>query len=314
MRLKVLKSSNEYIIDLLGKIYINLRNIRFLIYRIEYKLETKIIKILVYTFIMLVTINYIKINGYDIVSYLIRNKEMIYSVINNINDYRQEILNIILILSVITTCSLKRSLRRKLKEDNYHYIVDNYLELRSILIEAIYINEENEKLLLTSLDDCKNELKEIEARYKDYSFIFLSSSRYIEDMKMIKSELNSISTINNLKDYDLNPNEELLEFKRVLTSNSRINIISSIDKKLLKQLYHLSNKKIIELIKDNIADGIIRRGKDYDILIENLIIHAFVNKYEILRIIKKIDKKIGINKKENNMFTMLKTYTDSFRI
>lgn len=314
LKVKLLKGGYTYVLDLLGRCHVNLKYINSLIYRVKYKIFNKFIKYFIYTIIIIAVFNHIKINWDNIVNYFMADKVNIFNLMNRINKHSEEILNIILIFCIIATSSLKKSLRRKVKEDNYYYVIEKYLELRNILLNSIYINEDNEEILLRILRYCKDELKGIEDRYKDYLFVFLNTNRYEDDMKKMKSELNNITNIKDLKTNDIDPNEKNKEFNRILTSKSRINIINSINKKLLWELYYLSTKTVIELSKDKIANGIIKRGKEYDIVIENLIINSFINRHEILKIIQRIDKKTGINKKENNLLEMIKNYTDSLKL
>lgn len=212
------------------------------------------------------------------------------------------------VLTFITIIGVKKyykdKIRKSVKEECYKEVIDEYLRVKDILLDIIIItNVENEKILYRILKCDYQELKEVSDFYKKEIFNYLDSHIFDEEYKKVEKHIrSSIPQFNKLKECKFN-SKDIYRFKEFFDSRSRHTIIYSINNKLAELIWDIGIKSICILDKEHIIKSFMRSSpKSMGDTLEYKLNESINTRIEILRIIDKIDRKIGLYKKENSIY------------
>lgn len=193
----------------------------------------------------------------------------------------------------------KTSLRRGYKEKYYKDVIDEYLKLKDLILEIIFINIENEKILYRIIKYNNDELKAIDKKYNRKLYNFLNKDTFNEQYLDLEKDIEyMLPNIKELLDYNFNK-EELLNFKELYWNCSRWNIIRSIDKKLSNLFLYFEPRNICIIGKEEIIKQYMINIGNIKKLLEQNVIKSVTKRIEFLDMIKKTDKRIGLYKREN---------------
>lgn len=239
----------------------------------------------------------------------------LYNKLINILDFNISILNFNIgfneikwvVLTFITIIGVKKyykdKIRKSVKEECYKEVIDEYLRVKDILLDIIITNEENEKILYRILKYDYNELKEVSDFYKKEIFNYLDSDIFDKEYKAVEKNIRSIiPQFNKLKESKFKA-EDIERFKEFFDSRSRYTIIYSINNKLAKLIYDIGAKYICILDKEHIIKSFMKSySKSMGDTLECKLNYSIDTRIKTLRIIDKIDRKIGLYKKEDTIY------------
>ncbi len=288
------------------KVCIFIIKLRILIDNISFRFKIKYSKF-IFLFIAIIVL-------FEMLVEILKNNSdkfiKIYNGLMNIllvtSDINIKVLKLI-VLIVVTILSVKKyyrdRIRKSIKENYYKEVIEEYLNLKDRVLDIIYTNINNERILYEVITLNYKQLEEVSDTYKRKIFNYLNADSFNSEYKEVeKYIINSIPKFNRLKDHKFKE-EELEIFRRFLKSKSRYPIICSINNRIGKLMMRLGLMSMCIIDKEDIIKEFMSSyKKSMSKILEYKLKESIVSEVEILNIIKKIDKKIGLYKKENSIY------------
>lgn len=286
----------EYLGRVILRLYIWLIRIDSFISQLNYKFKYKFLK---YTILLSAGI----LGG----EFYLKNIEYFAYLIEIINvgfkTITFKVCTVILIIIFIKN-AYNNSLRRGMKEKYFREVVEEYLKIKDDIIKLVFINKRNEEVIYKILNYCNDEIKLVNSKI-DCNYL-VEKILNSECDKMEKHIGLKIPIINDLiSQVDIEIDKTGLDI--ILNSNSRIEMIYSVNKKLAVNLSKFSRmiKSSYVLDKRNIAETIVKGNDNINNVLEMHAIRSITNGIKLLELIKNIDRELGIIKKENNILEIV---------
>lgn len=288
------------------KVYILIINFQYLVIRMISKIQVKCFKYSINIFIILLILKLVYIlekNTDKLLKFqneIINWNRLILPFNIDFSDLKWVVLTIIGILGIRK--QYKNGIRKSVKEECYKEVIQEYLKVKDILLDIIVTNMENEQVLYRVLEYNCEELKVVADIYDEKIFNYLNIDVFDEEYKDVEKHITSIiPQFDELREHKFR-NKDIEKFKIFFESRSRNLIIRSINKKLEKLIKDIFIKTIPIINKESIIKSFMKSfPKSMNYTLENELKYSIIVRSNILKKIDKIDREIGLYKKEDTI-------------